>query len=416
MHVRRAQIVLSAALALLFGCGGDSGNNGGGGSATISGTVVDDIGQPVAGRIVLIGPSSATTDASGAFTITGVVTPYDLIVIAPAPTKFASIYTQLTRTDPKVPDLSVSDSLPLVATVKGNLSGGAPFPTAPDVLTVVTWGSPEQAFGGDYVTTSSYSFDVGWNGPATITGTVHALQWKIDDNSTVTEYVSHGAKSGVSLSNAATVSGTDLSLTAPTVDTVSVTASPPPDHEIFARNVVLTFDDGTFIQVSGDGLDGGTLQVPVPSSIGAKALVQFRSVSSDGSMESDAQLTGLSPGTAGAPLSMPQPARLTSPANNATGVDTNTDLVWTPVGSAFHVLFLAGTANDPGYGIVSGGSRVRIPDLSSHGLGLPSNHGYDAILVAYGPYESLDAFAATGVLPKEGTDFRTVSFTGFTTR
>jgi len=412
VHVRRSLTLLSAALALLFGCGGDSG---GGGSATISGKVVDDIGQPLANRTVLIGSISTTTDSSGAFTLKGVATPYDLTILAPAPTKFASIYTGLTRTDPTVPDLSVTDSPTMNATIKGTLSGGDPFPTAPDVVTVVTWGSMDQAFGGDFATTSSYSFDVLWSSPATITGSVHALQWKIDDNSTVTDYVAHGSKSGVSLTNAATVNGTDLSLTAPTIDSVSVTATPPPGHEIFARNVVLGWDDGAFIQVSGDRLDGGVLEVPVPSNIGAKALVQFRSVSGDLSMESDAQLTRLSPGTTGATVSLPPPAHLTTPANNATGVDTSTDFVWTPVSSAFHVLFLEGSANDPGYGIVSAGTRVRIPDLSAHGLGLPSGHNYDAILVAFGPYASLDAFAATGLLPKEGPDFRTVSFTGFTT-
>ncbi|HZW89177.1 MAG TPA: hypothetical protein VFF12_08880, partial [Myxococcaceae bacterium] len=269
---------------------------------------------------------------------------------------------------------------------------------------------------GDFATASSYSFDVLWAAPATITGSVHALQWKIDGNNTVTDYVAHGAKSGVSLTNAATVNGTDLSLTAPTIDTVSVTATPPPGHEIFLRNVVLSFDDGAFISVSGDQLDGGALAVPVPSNIGAKALVQFRSVSGDLSTESDAQLSGLSPGTTGATLSLPPPAHLTTPANNATGVDTGTDFVWTPVSSAFHVLFLGGSANDPGYGIVTGGSRVRIPDLSAHGLGLPSGHNYDAVLVAYGPYASLDAFAATGLLPNEGPGFRTVHFSGFTTR
>src|SRR5262249_48673826 len=85
VQVRRALTLLSAALALLFGCGGDSG---GGGSATISGKVVDDIGQPLANRTVLIGSISTTTDSSGAFTLKGVATPYDLTILAPAPTKF----------------------------------------------------------------------------------------------------------------------------------------------------------------------------------------------------------------------------------------------------------------------------------------------------------------------------------------
>ena len=37
-------------------------------------------------------------------------------------------------------------------------------------------------------------------------------------------------------------------------------------------------------------------------------------------------------------------------------------------------------------------------------------------LLAFGSYPSIDAFAQTGVLPKEGPAFQTVSFSGFTTR
>jgi hypothetical protein len=415
VHLRRVLTLVLAVLVCLVACGGDSGPPGGGGSATIAGHVVDGYGQPVAGRTVLIGASSTTTDASGAFTLTGVATPYDLVILAAAPTKAATVYTQLTRTDPRVPDLAAGNPTPLTATVKGALSGGAPLPTTPGTLTLVAWGSPDQAVGGDYVTSSPYSFDVSWVGPTTITGAVHGLQWTIDQNSTVTGYLAHGVKTGVSLSNAATVTA-DLALTAPLTDNISVTATPPASHEIFERDVFLTFDDGTLIQVSGDGLDGGSLQVPVPSDIGAKALVRFRAISGDGSMETDAQLTGLDAGTAGAALSLPPPARLTAPANGATGVDTSTDLVWTPVTAGIHFIFLNGTANDPSYAIVSGGTRARIPDLSAHGLGLPSGHAYDLALVAFGPYASIDAFAQTGVLPKEGPGFNTASLSGFTTR
>jgi hypothetical protein len=145
-------------------------------------------------------------------------------------------------------------------------------------------------------------------------------------------------------------------------------------------------------------------------------VVQFRALSSDGSMETDAQLKGVTAGTSGAALALPAPARLSSPANGATGVGTGTELVWTPVGSAIHIVYLSGTANDPTYGIVTGGSRAPIPDLSGHGLALPSGHSYDVTLLAFGSFASMDAFAATGTLPREGPDFQTVSFSGFTTR
>ena len=68
------------------------------------------------------------------------------------------------------------------------------------------------------------------------------------------------------------------------------------------------------------------------------------------------------------------------PADGATGVDTSTELVWTPVAGGIHVVLLGGAANDPTYFIASGGTRVRIPDLSARGLGLPSARPYDFLL------------------------------------
>ncbi len=415
MLVRRLLTVLPAVLALLVSCGGGSGNNGGG-SETISGKIVDAYGLPLAGRTVSIGATSTTSDANGGFTVTGVAVPYDLVVVAPAPNKFASVYMQLTRTDPKVPDLSAGDPPVRNATITGTISGGAPFPTPAQTETVITIGSTDQVFGSVAASSSSYSLDVAWVGPTTATGNIHGLQFSLDDNLTVTGYTSHGVKTGVSLSDTANVTGVDLALSSVQTDAISVTASLPTGHEIFQRNVILGFNDGAFIQVSGDGLDAGTLAVPVPSDIGATSVVQFRALSSDGSMETDAQLKGVTAGTSGAALALPAPARLSSPANGATGVGTGTELVWTPVGSAIHIVYLSGTANDPTYGIVTGGSRAPIPDLSGHGLALPSGHSYDVTLLAFGSFASMDAFAATGTLPREGPDFQTVSFSGFTTR
>ena len=93
--------------------------------------------------------------------------------------------------------------------------------------------------------------------------------------------------------------------------------------------------------------------------------------------------------------------------DGATGVDTTTDFTWTPVPGGIHVLFLTGAGNDPAYAIVSGGTRTRIPDLSAQGLGLPSGHSYDLILYGIGPYASVDAFAQSGSIPREGLGFQT---------
>ena len=414
VHARPTPILTATALVLLLGCGGSTPTPPGG-DKTISGLVLDGYGQPLSGRTVLIGTSSTTTSASGQFTLTGVATPYDLVIVESAPAKVATVYAQLTRTDPKLLDLGANSQATRSATLGGNIAGGDPLPTPSGTLSAVSWGSAE-ASTGSYVDGTPYAFDVSWSGPTTITGAVHGLQWTIDANGTVTGYHSHGVKTGVSLTAGSTVTNADLLLTATLTDDISANVTVPAGHEIALRDVYLTFDDGAYFPVSEDVLDAGTLQVPVPSDIGVKAIVGVTAATADGSSITSAQLTGVAPGTAGAALALPSPALVTAPADGATGVDTSTDLVWTPLSGGIHVLFLSGAGNDPAYLIVSGGTRARIPDLSAQGLGLPSGRPYDFGLIGIGPYASVDAFAETGTLPRDGLGFQTVNSTRFTTR
>src|SRR5215469_8617705 len=111
VHVRRLPTLLSTTLLLLLGCGSStpppSHPDGGGGSATVNGKVLDGFGAPLANRKVMIGASSTTTNASGQFTLSGVATPYDLVIIDDQ-AKAATVYAQLTRTDPTLLDLGTS--------------------------------------------------------------------------------------------------------------------------------------------------------------------------------------------------------------------------------------------------------------------------------------------------------------------
>jgi hypothetical protein len=135
-------------LAVLVGCGGGSGNpdGGGGGNTTVNGQVLDNLGQGLSGRTIIAGGVATTTNASGQFTVAGISTPYDLVIIEPAPDKVAIVYKDLTRTDPKVLDITVNNlpSLPShSALVGGAIIGGDAFPTPDGTVTAVSWASPE---------------------------------------------------------------------------------------------------------------------------------------------------------------------------------------------------------------------------------------------------------------------------------
>lgn len=410
--IHRPTVLAAVALLALLGCGGGS-NPGPGGGTTVTGQVLDGFAQPLPGRTVLVGSQSTTSDANGKFTVSGVTTPYDVVVIEPGSGKVATVYAQLTRTDPKLRDLGATSTPTRQATLGGNLAGGDALPTPDATLTGVSWGSPESST-GSYVTSSPYAFTVAWSGPTSITGSVHALQWTVDPSGTVTGYRSHAVTTGVSLSAGNVVSNANLLLAAPLTTNVSGSTNVPGGYTIVDRTVYLTFDDGAFFPVSSDGISNPSFDLPVPSGIGASA--QINVTAGDGGTQTSAQLSGVAPGTTGLALTLPAPALATTPADGATGVDTGTDLVWSPVPNAVHLLILSGGSSDPTYIVVSGGTRARIPDLTAQGLGLPSGRLYDWGLVAVGPSPGIDAFTATGVFPREGFGFQTVSSTQFTTR
>ena len=47
---------------------------------------------------------------------------------------------------------------------------------------------------------------------------------------------------------------------------------------------------------------------------------------------------------------------------------------------------------------------------------IPSARPYDFLLFGLGPYATLDALTETGVFPREGVGFQTLTSTRFTTR
>ena len=393
--------------------GGNGGGGGGGGGSTVAGQIIDRLGQGLTGRTIVIGTTTATTDANGQFSISGVTAPYDLVILEPAPDKIATVYTQLTRLDPKLYDFGGPTTAQKTANLGGNIVGGDALPTPDGEYTAVSWGSPEMATGA-YVTSSPYSIPIDWSGPSSTTGAVHSLQWTVDSNGTVTGYKAHAVKTGITLSTGGTVTNADLLQAAVLTDNVSATISAPSGYTIVERTLSLGFADGAFFPVSDDGIATASFSLPVPSGIGASATVG--ATASTSSAQTTAQIGGLAPGASAASLTLPLPALPTAPTDGATGVDTTTDLTWTPVSGALHLLVLSGSAADPTYLIVSGGSRARIPDLGGQGLALPSGHQYQWGLLAIGPYASIDAFAETGTIPREGVGFQTVTSSTFTTK
>lgn len=415
---RRAVLTLTA---LLAACGGSStpggggpdagggGPDGGGGNTTITGQVLDINDQPLAGRTVVQAGRTTTTDANGNFTFTTVAVPYDISIVQTSP-KVATVYSQLTRTDPKLRDFSVANNPSRTTTVGGTLTG---LSSSSGALTGVSFASPEVVH-GDFVTANPWSLPISWFGPASITGKVHAMQWTVDGNGTLSAILTYGVTSGVvALTSGSPVSNADVALAPVASQPVTGTIALPSGYTISDRSVYVTFSDGATFGVSGDSVSTPGFGVPIPSGIEASAIVT--ATANNGTAQSYAQVSALAPGTSNVTLTLPSPASPTAPANGATGVDTSTAFVWTPLAGGVEVLAMSGQGTDPTYYIASGGTTARIPDLSAQGLGLPAARTYDWFVIGFGPFASIDAFAASNVSP--GDAFQTFSSSSqFTTR
>jgi len=345
---------------------------------------------------------STTTDGSGSFTFTGVALPYDIAIVQTSSNKYAIVYAQLTRTDPTLSDFYLTLNATRSTTVGGTLT--VPSPAPADAVTGVAFGSPE-ASTGDYFTGNPWRLTVSWSGPTSTTGNVHAMQWEVDGNGTLSGVLAHGVKTGVTLANGSPVNNADVTLTPVATQPVTGAIALPNGYSISSRSVYVGFSDGAAFPVSDDTVSTPAFGFPIPSGIGASAVVSASA--SDGTAITAAQSPGLAPGTSNATLTLPSPALPTAPVNGATGVDTSTNFVWTPVVGGVQIALISGQGTDPVYVIVSGGTTARIPNLSAQGLGLPSGRTYTWGVTALGPFASIDAFAVGPA--REGVGYLTVS-------
>ena len=123
-----AALALALSAGIISGCKSNStGPAGGGGGAgsvvTVSGKVISQNGQAVAGVPVLVaGKVSTNTDANGNFSIANVTTPYDINVVD-ATNKQALVYKGLNRTDPTLVFLGSSPGTARHGTINGTMSG-----------------------------------------------------------------------------------------------------------------------------------------------------------------------------------------------------------------------------------------------------------------------------------------------------
>lgn len=396
---------LTLTLSLLIGDGcksssnGPTGGGGVGGVITVTGKVIGQNGQAVAGVPVFVtGKVSTNSDAGGNFSITGVTTPYDITVVD-AVNKQSLVYKGLTRSDPTLVFLGSSPGTARHGTINGQIFGTG-YPQGVNDITKVVAASAEAA--GSASTAASGTFgpvNLTWYGPTATTANLYALQYTRDVNlfPVASGYKGYGVRSGIAVNDGGTLNNQFDTLQAVATTQFTATVTIPASYTLSAKVLFVRVSQYAAINILSDGTTNSALSYYTPAIPGATLLLETTAIKAPGNGTAYFK-NGMGTGATGVAVTIPAAPDLSLPIDNATGVDTTVTFSWTAMAGAIHLLILTSSGN-PQYVILTSGTSATIPNLKGLGLGLPSSQLYSWTVYGFGSFGSADdAAGAAGFL------------------
>ncbi|ATB32685.1 hypothetical protein [Melittangium boletus] len=425
--MKRSVLVWSCCASLLFSAcggqeGGDTGTPDGGGNLpsdgggnepnpstiTVTGKVLAASGAAATKVSILIpgdGRREVSVDGAGAFSVSGVTPPYDLIV-AEKERRSAILYRGLTL---KTLTLSLeeedTESVTHRATVKGNLTGEDASPSS---TTEVSFVSERGSGNGLRDIGGSYSLDVDWLGATPVTGTLYAFQYESSSSySPPTRYLGFGQRDNVTLEENATLSAQDIALSAVTNSNLGGSITVPDGYALRLSSVSLAPTPATEVSLFSSFAPTSTFNYVVPQIPQATFSMQvFASEEGASDPDNAASLLlfkrGLTAGVTNAAMVLHPAARPAQPANEAKDVSLTTGFSWSPYASGVHRIQFQEDKSDNQtpytVTILTRGTDTTLPDLSALGMALPANTEFTWQVHGVGPVDSVDALV--GLLEK----------------
>lgn len=379
---------------------------------TIEGTVVDEYLRPATNTgVFLVGRPMVTTDDAGAFSVSGVTPPYDVIVGLNAE-RGVIVYVGLTGTRPTI----VLPAHPLLgaasrAWVSGTVDGGVGEPQPADHVTSVLFESPESRVAA---TASDGHFELSpaWGGPAiSTTGTLHALQWQLASTTNVpTSYVAYGRSPALTLTDGDVLQGADLTMASPVATgSIDGTVTAPGGFTITSKALHAGFGPsrrsrGWLLgEVTGaeSGFSFATPLVPDATfTIAARAAA--------GAAFTEVVETGLGGSATGLVLSLASPPALVTPANNAETEYRVTPFSWSGPAGAVYLVAIRYAGSElyfpppPNYYFLTTSTSIVVPELTGIGVAPPPNSDYVWEVRAWTPVSTIDELATPQWLERPG--------------
>jgi hypothetical protein len=333
------------------------------GLAPIAGTVLDELGLPVAGaKVMIVGQATVrTTPANGTFSFPGVAPPYD--IAAALGSVEAVEYVGVTRSDP----ILVLPMSGLAGTKTANIS----FTASPPPTTGVTWTPAWIPPGSSEYFSAFYSTSAGaattpfqWaDANSTVNGT--AVAFERDGSGNFTRF---GVLSGVPVTDTQ-FSNVSLPMSAVTTGTVMGTSSRANTSSGTYWSTTLVAEiGGVRLQIASIPSAEGSFSFSTPKGTGYNLRVV--GTASDPSGGGSHACKSVLPDALGVVISVPLGPVQTGPATSATGVNTSTTFGWTTGGASVSRL----QVDSPFYrvAVYTAANTAKIPDLTALGFTLPT--------------------------------------------
>lgn len=337
----------------------------------VAGKLVDAFSRPVEGATVVIaGQPPTVTDERGGFLIGNVSAPYELTVIDRDSQghPWVFVYAGLTRRDPTIVAMPKGMNS---ASIRGRISGPNPVGSS---AAVAFSSSDAIATSAPVSPDGSFAFSDGgsiaWPSTPSISGILHVLRWQTSDSGPIA--YSYGRKDDLRLEPGASLIDQEVQLHPVAVNELRGVITQG-SFSIIDISLYLSFDEDSLLAVLVDSSGRTQFTYKVPDIPGAACLLVVRAQSPAGLLQS--REWGECRGDWAFAVGATAP-ELLNPGDGFAGLNNETEFGWNSLHLLYEVDLIPENSEQPRYLLRTSERKMKLPDLSSAGLPLPSSANY----------------------------------------